>query len=65
MEIKKLAITAGGAVLGNYVAEKFLLKASPDDPKGFVLVQDGVGMDDFVRAGAIVGAIFLLNKFVG
>jgi len=65
MEIKKIAITAGGAVLGNFVAEKFLLKASADDKTGFVLVQPGLGMDDFVRAGAVVAAIFLLNKFVG
>jgi len=65
MEIKKLAITAGGALIGNYVAEKYLLKVSKDAKTGFVLIEDGLGLDDFVRALACVGGIFLLNKFIG
>lgn len=62
--LKGMLVLGAGAVVGNMVAEKFLLKSSPDDPSGFILVNEGLGMDDVARAGAIVATILLLQKFV-
>ena len=41
-----------GISVGNMVAERFLLKAAPNDPNGFVNPSAGFGLDDIVRAGA-------------
>jgi len=65
MTIKNLAIAFGAAILGNYVAEKFILKSGPDDTSGFIDVSPGFGLDDAARAGCIVGVGFLAHKFLG
>jgi hypothetical protein len=64
MDIKKLAIGFAGAIAGNYIAEKWVLKMGPDDPTGFVPVADGLGLDDAARAATIVAVTFLVNKFI-
>jgi hypothetical protein len=62
--MKGLLVLGGGVIVGNMLAEKFLLKTGPDDPTGFVEVAEGFGMDDVARAAAIVGVVFLLQKFI-
>lgn len=52
-----------GVVAGNYVAEKWILKANPEDP-GFILAANGFGLDDLVRAAVCLTAIGLLNMVV-
>lgn len=63
--MKTMLVIAGGAILGNYVAEKFVLKPLDGSPGGFVEVQMGLGMDDLARAACITAAIMLLKKFSG
>ena len=55
---------AAGALAGNFLAEKFALKASADDPSGFVLVAEGFGMDDVVRAAFITAGAVLFLKIL-
>lgn len=62
--MKGILVLAGGAVVGNMLAEKFLLKSHPEDPSGFIEVKEGFGMDDIARAAAIVGVTILLQKFI-
>ena len=54
-----------GSILGNMIAERFLLKAGPDDPSGFIMVADGIGMDDVARGLAIAFSAFMLEKVIG
>jgi hypothetical protein len=61
---KGLTIVAG-SILGNMIAERFLLKAGPDDPSGFIMVADGIGMDDVARGLAIAFSAFMLEKVIG
>ena len=66
MQIKNIAIGIGAAIAGNYIAEKWVLKQTHDDPHGFVDVTYGqIGLDDLARAGCIVGVGFLVRKFLG
>ena len=60
---KGLAII-GGSIAGNMFAERWLLKAGPDDPQGFVMVADGIGLDDFVRGASIAMCAFFLDRFL-
>ena len=62
---KTLAKGPAAAVIGNMVAEKFILKSGPDDPSGFIEVADGLGMDDLARGLTIAVAFLLINQFVG
>lgn len=59
--MKGLLFVAGAAVIGNYLAERFILKSTEDDPTGFVQVADGFGADDVARA-LTIGATYLLAK---
>lgn len=61
---KGLLIVAGGAFLGNMLAEKWVLKSGPGDPDGFVEVADGIGADDLARAVTIALSVWLIQKFV-
>lgn len=54
---KNLAITAGGALAGNYVYQRFIAKQA--DGSGFIEQKDGFGMDDIVHAFVITGTITL------
>ena len=63
--MKGILVLAGSVVAGNWIAERFLLKASPDDPTGFILVAEGFGIDDVARAACIVGVSLLAKKFIG
>lgn len=49
------AMVAGG-VGANYACERWVLKRDKDDTVGFVLVSAGIGLDDLVRVGMVVGA---------
>ena len=55
---------AAGALLGNMIAEKFVLRQHPGDPSGFVHVSDGLGLDDVARAATITLGIVLLRRFI-
>lgn len=61
---KKMLVLLGAAVIGNMLAEKFLLKSSEDDPRGFVMVAEGFGADDLTRAVAIVGVAMVADRFM-
>jgi hypothetical protein len=65
MRIKKTAVIFGSVIAGNYLAERFVLKASPDDPTGFVLVAEGLGMDDVARAASILLVVAIADKLTG
>lgn len=60
--MKKTLIVFGGVIAGNYLAERFVLKASPDDPSGFIQVADGIGMDDVARAATILLVVWLADS---
>lgn len=60
--MKQALAIAAGAIAGNMIAERFVLKAAQDDPTGFVLVADGFGMDDIARAALITAGAMLLLK---
>ena len=61
---KTLAKGTAAAVIGNMVAEKFLLKSGPDDPTGFIEVADGFGLDDIVRGLTIAVVFVALDKVI-
>ncbi len=63
--MKKILVAFGSVVVGNMLAEKFLLKSSEDDPTGFIVPNDGFGMDDVARGAAIVGVMLLADRFLG
>jgi hypothetical protein len=63
--MKKILVAFGSVIVGNMLAEKFILKSSEDDPSGFVPVADGFGMDDAARGAAIVGVMLLADRFLG
>lgn len=63
--MKGLLVLVGAAIVGNMLAEKFLLKAGPDDPDGFIEVKEGLGLDDLARGGAIAAVAYLARKFIG
>lgn len=63
--MKGTLVLLGSVIAGNYLAERFLLKSSPEDSTGMFLVADGFGMDDVARAAAIVGVSLLAKKFLG
>lgn len=44
------------------IAERFVLKNSPDDPTGFVLIADGIGLDDAARAATIATVAWLAKR---
>jgi hypothetical protein len=45
---------AAGTVLGNMVAERWILRASKDDPTGVIDVSPGFGLDELARAAVII-----------
>ena len=42
-----------GAFVGNLIFDQFIAKTDPGGP-GFVMVEPGIGADDFVRAASVV-----------
>lgn len=63
--MKGILVLAGGVIVGNYLAERFVLKANADDPSGFIVVSEGLGMDDVARAAVIVGIVMVAKRFIG
>jgi hypothetical protein len=62
--VKQVAILTGAAILGNWLAERFILKDGPDDTSGFVEVKPGLGMDDVARGLTIAAVVMLANKYL-
>lgn len=63
--LKTILFATGAAIVGNMIAEKFVLKAAADDPTGFVNIADGFGLDDVARAATIAATFVLAKKFMG
>lgn len=63
--MKGMLVLGGSVIVGNYVAERFILKSSADDKDGFIPVTDGLGLDDVARALTIVLVATLAKKFIG
>jgi hypothetical protein len=51
----------GGVVLGELVADRFVIKYGPNDPYGFIEAADGFGKDELIRAGCAVLGILALT----
>lgn len=62
--MKGFLVVLAAAIVGNMIAEKFLLKSGENDTSGTILAEEGFGMDDVARAAAIAGAYFLAKKFL-
>lgn len=62
MMSKKMLQIIAASIVGNMIAERYLLKASPDDPTGFVMVSSGLGLDDVVRGAAIGVSLMAIDK---
>jgi hypothetical protein len=61
--VKGILVAVAGALAGNYVFEAFLVKKA--DGSGFIELNEGIGVDDAVRAACNVGGILLAKKFLG
>lgn len=59
--MKGFLVVVGAAIVGNMIAERYVLKSTPEDPTGFILVADGIGLDDAAR-GATIAAVYLVAK---
>jgi len=62
--LKGILVLTASALVGNYVAERFILKA-PGGTSGFVEVADGMGLDDVARAATIAAVVMLAKRFLG
>jgi len=60
--MKKGVIVFASVLAGNWAAEKFLLKATPEDTSGFIQVADGPGWDDVARAASVLLMVFIGDK---
>jgi len=60
-KLEKLTKYAAGAIVGNWIADAFLVQASPND-QGIVLVGEGFGADDIVRAFSVAAGIVLVDQ---
>ena len=54
-----------GAMVGNYAAERFVLKQNAEDKTGFIMVAEGWGADDLVRGLFVLAGVFLVSKVLG
>lgn len=61
MNLRKFTSLFAGIILGNVLAEKFVLKMSPDSPRGFIPVTDGIGMDEAARAVSGIGTAMAID----
>lgn len=59
--VKTILFATGAAIVGNMIANRYVLRATPDSPSGFVDVTPGFGMDE-VAAGLCVAGVFILGK---
>lgn len=60
-----LAIGGAGVLAGEFVAEKFVLKNGEDDPDGFILMQDGFGLDEIARGVTVFLVTWYVLKLAG
>lgn len=59
--MKGFLVVLAASVVGNMVAEKFVLKANDEDT-GWIQASEGLGMDDFARAACIALAYWGAKK---
>jgi hypothetical protein len=62
--IRDALVLFGSALAANYVAEKWVLKSSADDPNGFVLIAPGFGLDDAARAATFAVVAIIAHKLI-
>jgi hypothetical protein len=65
MNLRKVVSLTLGIIAGNVVAERFILKNSPESPTGFILVSDGIGLDEVARAVSGVGMALVFDWALG
>jgi len=65
MNVKSFAIAAGAAVVGNLLAEKFVLKPGPDSPGLVAVTPMSFGADDVARGVTIAATMWAAKKFLG
>jgi len=63
--LKTIAFATAAAVGGNMIADRWVLRATPDSPSGFVDVTAGFGMDEIARGVCVALAFLALKKLVG
>ena len=63
--LKSIAVVTAFAIVGNMVADRWVLKATPDDPNGFVPITPGFGADEIARGLAVALAIVAGKKLLG
>lgn len=56
--MKKALVVFGSVIVGNYLTERFVLKASAEDTTGFIQVADGFGWDDVARAATVLLTVY-------
>ena len=61
--MKRLLLDTGAIMTGNVVFDRWIGKVEGSD-SGFITVQPGIGLDDFVRALTCIGMVFIVRKFV-
>lgn len=62
---KRFLVLTAGAFAGNFIADQFVVKNSPDDETGFVAFSDGpFGLDSLAKAAVIGASIWLATKIV-
>lgn len=59
-----LLVGAAGSVAGKWAAEQWVLKQDENDPKGFILMKPGFGLDEVVSNSMQFGAGYLLARAV-
>lgn len=59
--VKQIAFVAGAAIAGNWLANRYVLRVTPDSPTGFVDISPGFGADE-IATGLVIAGVFLLGK---
>lgn len=59
-----IAVGSAGVLAGEYVAEKWVLKDGPDDPDGFIQMEDGFGLDEIARGVTVFVVTWAVLRLV-
>jgi len=59
----RTAISLVAAAVGIYLVERYAIKVDEGD-SGFIPLSQGFGVDEFAKAGAALGGIYLVTRFV-
>lgn len=63
--MKSALVLLGAVLVGDFIAQQFIIKSGPDDTSGFIEQRAGFGLDDVARAATIVGVAILAKKALG